>query len=158
MIAQAYLDSPLGSLLLEGDADGIQKLSVMEDPQDPSAEIPAELQSAAQQIHEYFQGQRSIFDLKLNPQGTSFQKQVWTQLAEIPFGKTATYMDMAKRLGDPKSIRAAASANGKNPIMIILPCHRVIGSDGSLTGYAGGLWRKKWRLEHESPVRQEKLF
>ena len=158
MIAQAYLDSPLGSLLLEGDADGIQKLSVMEDPQDPSAEIPAELQSAAQQIHEYFQGQRSIFDLKLNPQGTSFQKQVWTQLAEIPFGKTASYMDMAKRLGDPKSIRAAASANGKNPIMIIIPCHRVIGSDGSLTGYAGGLWRKKWLLEHESPVRQEKLF
>ncbi len=158
MIAQAYLDSPLGSLLLQGDADGIQKLSVMEDPQDPSAEIPAELQSAAQQIHEYFQGQRSSFDLKLNPQGTSFQKQVWTQLAEIPFGKTATYMDMAKRLGDPKSIRAAASANGKNPIMIIIPCHRVIGSDGSLTGYAGGLWRKKWLLEHESPVRQEKLF
>ena len=158
MIAQAYLDSPLGSLLLQGDADGIQKLSVVEDPQDPSAEIPAELQSAAQQIHEYFQGQRSIFDLKLNPQGTSFQKQVWTQLAEIPFGKTATYMDMAKRLGDPKSIRAAASANGKNPIMIIIPCHRVIGSDGSLTGYAGGLWRKKWLLEHESPVRQEKLF
>ncbi|ARV11787.1 cysteine methyltransferase [Gilvibacter sp. SZ-19] len=158
MIAQAYLDSPLGSLLLQGDADGIQKLSVVEDPQDPSAEIPAELQSAAQQIHEYFQGQRSSFDLKLNPQGTSFQKQVWTQLAEIPFGKTATYMDMAKRLGDPKSIRAAASANGKNPIMIIIPCHRVIGSDGSLTGYAGGLWRKKWLLEHESPVRQEKLF
>ena len=158
MIAQAYLDSPLGSLLLEGDADGIQKLSVVEDPQDPSAEIPAELQSAAQQIHEYFQGQRSSFDLKLNPQGTSFQKQVWTQLVEIPFGKTATYMDMAKRLGDPKSIRAAASANGKNPIMIIIPCHRVIGSDGSLTGYAGGLWRKKWLLEHESPVRQEKLF
>lgn len=158
MIAQAYLDSPLGSLLLQGDADGIQKLSVVEDPQDPSAEIPAELQSAAQQIHEYFQGQRSSFDLKLNPQGTSFQKQVWTQLVEIPFGKTATYMDMAKRLGDPKSIRAAASANGKNPIMIIIPCHRVIGSDGSLTGYAGGLWRKKWLLEHESPVRQEKLF
>ena len=158
MIAQAYLDSPLGSLLLQGDADGIQKLGVVEDPQDPSAEIPAELQSAAQQIHEYFQGQRSSFDLKLNPQGTSFQKQVWTQLAEIPFGKTATYMDMAKRLGDPKSIRAAASANGKNPIMIIIPCHRVIGSDGSLTGYAGGLWRKKWLLEHESPVRQEKLF
>ncbi|WP_087525490.1 methylated-DNA--[protein]-cysteine S-methyltransferase [Gilvibacter sp. SZ-19] len=157
-MAQAYLDSPLGSLLLQGDADGIQKLSVVEDPQDPSAEIPAELQSAAQQIHEYFQGQRSSFDLKLNPQGTSFQKQVWTQLAEIPFGKTATYMDMAKRLGDPKSIRAAASANGKNPIMIIIPCHRVIGSDGSLTGYAGGLWRKKWLLEHESPVRQEKLF
>ncbi|WP_420380178.1 methylated-DNA--[protein]-cysteine S-methyltransferase [Gilvibacter sp.] len=157
-MAQAYLDSPLGSLLLQGDADGIQKLSVVEDPQDPSAEIPAELQSAAQQIHEYFQGQRSSFDLKLNPQGTSFQKQVWRQLAEIPFGKTATYMDMAKRLGDPKSIRAAASANGKNPIMIIIPCHRVIGSDGSLTGYAGGLWRKKWLLEHESPVRQEKLF
>ena len=158
MIAQAYLDSPLGSLLLQGDADGIQKLSVMEEAQDSSTEIPAELQSAAQQIHEYFQGQRSSFDLKLNPQGTSFQKQVWTQLAEIPFGKTATYMDMAERLGDPKSIRAAASANGKNPIMIIIPCHRVIGSDGSLTGYAGGLWRKKWLLEHESPVRQEKLF
>ncbi|NQX76249.1 methylated-DNA--[protein]-cysteine S-methyltransferase [Gilvibacter sp.] len=158
MTQSAYLDSPLGTLLLEGDADGIQKLSALDTAESPSAEIPEPLQDAARQIQDYFKGNRNDFDLKLNPQGTAFQQQVWKQLLEIPFGKTTSYMDMAKSLGDPKTIRAAASANGKNPIMIIIPCHRVIASDGGLTGYAGGLWRKQWLLEHESPVTQQKLF
>ena len=110
------------------------------------------------QLQEYFEGNRTHFDLKLNPQGTDFQKRVWEELSQILFGKTTSYLQMAKNLGDPKVIRAAASANGKNPIAILIPCHRVIGSDQSLTGYAGGIWRKKWLLEHESPVTQHTLF
>lgn len=153
----AFIESPLGTLMLVGNEAGLQKLLVSEN-ETPSAKIPESLQETASQLDSYFKGKRSDFDLKLNPQGTDFQKQVWKQLLDIPFGKTTTYLDMAKRLGDPKTIRAAASANGKNPIMIIIPCHRVIGSDGSLTGYAGGLWRKQWLLEHESPVVQQKLF
>ena len=96
--------------------------------------------------------------MKLSPEGTEFQKKVWSELLNIPYGKTATYQQMANTLGDPKVIRAAASANGKNPISIVIPCHRVIGSDGSLTGYAGGLHRKKWLLEHENPSAQQSLF
>ena len=120
-------------------------------------EIP-EIKQAIQQFKEYFEGTRTSFDLKLTPQGTEFQKRVWKLLEEIPYGRTASYQQIANKLGDPKVIRAAASANGKNPIAIIIPCHRVIGSDGSLTGYAGGLHRKKWLLEHESPVTQQSLF
>jgi methylated-DNA-[protein]-cysteine S-methyltransferase len=117
-----------------------------------------EIENTLKQFEEYFEGKRTQFDLKLAPKGTYFQKKVWAQLQEIQFGKTMTYQQMANQLGDPKVIRAAASANGKNPISIIIPCHRVIGSDGSLTGYAGGLHRKKWLLEHESPVKQQSLF
>ncbi|MCK5677367.1 MAG: methylated-DNA--[protein]-cysteine S-methyltransferase, partial [Flavobacteriaceae bacterium] len=98
------------------------------------------------------------FDLKLNPQGTDFQQNVWNELQRIPYGKTTSYLDQSKKMGNVKAIRAIASANGKNPIWIIIPCHRVIGSDGSLTGYAGGLWRKKWLLEHENPTKQTSLF
>jgi methylated-DNA-[protein]-cysteine S-methyltransferase len=110
------------------------------------------------QLAEYFEGIRSQFDLKLNPKGTDFQQKVWKELLNIPFGKTRTYLEQTKQLGDPKAIRAVASANGKNPVGIVIPCHRVIGSDGSLTGYASGIWRKKWLLEHESPVKQQSLF
>jgi len=117
-----------------------------------------EIKNVITQITEYFEGIRTSFDLKLAPEGTEFQKRVWKQLQEIPFGKTISYQKMANHLGNPKVIRAAASANGKNPIAIIIPCHRVIGSDGSLTGYAGGLHRKKWLLEHENPVTQQSLF
>ncbi|MEZ4881989.1 MAG: methylated-DNA--[protein]-cysteine S-methyltransferase, partial [Flavobacteriaceae bacterium] len=123
-----------------------------------SAKIPKELNDAVLQLQEYFEGNRKEFNLKLSPKGTDFQKRVWQQLQQIPFGKTTSYQQMANTLGDPKVIRAAASANGKNPISIIIPCHRVIGSDGSLTGYAGGLHRKKWLLEFESPSAQQSLF
>ena len=94
----------------------------------------------------------------MNPQGTAFQQSVWNELLHIPFGSTRTYLEQTKQLGDVKAIRAVASANGKNPIWIVIPCHRVVGSDGSLTGYAGGIWRKKWLLEHESGAKQQTLF
>ena len=117
-----------------------------------------ELATAVQQLTEYFNGQRNSFSFTLNPQGTEFQKKVWEALLEIPYGKTVSYQELSVQLGDVKAIRAVAAANGKNPLWIVVPCHRVIGSDGSLTGYAGGLWRKKWLLEHENPVKQQSLF
>ena len=110
------------------------------------------------QLQEYFEGKRTDFDLKLNPKGTEFQQKVWKSLLDIPYGKTVSYMDQTKKLGDVKAIRAVASANGKNPLWIVVPCHRVIGTNGSLTGYAGGLSRKKWLLEHENPFTQQSLF
>lgn len=116
------------------------------------------MQEAVTQLNDYFLGKRKDFTFKLNPKGTEFQQKVWQELLQIPYGKTMSYMDLSKKLGDVKAIRAVASANGKNPIWIVVPCHRVIGSDGSLTGYAGGLWRKKWLLEHENPTNQQSLF
>jgi len=159
MIDEVYINTPLGIATISGNEDGITSVSVTkESTNTPSIDIPSHLQNAVSQLQEYFEGKRTDFNLVLNPEGTDFQKRVWSELLHIPFGKTATYLDMAKRLGDPKCIRAAASANGKNPLWIIVPCHRVIGSDGSLTGYAGGLWRKKWLLDHENPVKQQSLF
>ena len=123
-----------------------------------STKIPEELKEAVLQLQDYFDGKRTTFTFPLNPSGTDFQKKVWDELLHIPFGKTCSYLDLSKKLGDVKAIRAVASANGKNPLWIVVPCHRVIGTDGSLTGYAGGLWRKKWLLEHENPTLQESLF
>jgi|WP_315141034.1 methylated-DNA-[protein]-cysteine S-methyltransferase len=151
------INTPLGIAQITGDANGITQISVI-DEGDVSAEIPSVLQNAVTQLNDYFQDNRTHFDFKLNPKGTEFQQKVWQALLEIPYGKTCSYMDLSKKLGDVKAIRAVASANGKNPLWIVVPCHRVIGTDGSLTGYAGGLWRKKWLLEHESPSGQQTLF
>ena len=153
----AFIQSPLGITKIEGDKNGIAVISVLSQG-DATKKIPAVLQEAVTQLQEYFEGKRTEFTFKLNPQGTEFQQKVWQELLNIPFGKTTSYMDLSKKLGDVKAIRAVASANGKNPLWIVIPCHRVIGSDGSLTGYAGGLWRKKWLLEHESPSQQQSLF
>lgn len=159
MTHTVYIKTPLGIAAISGDKNGVSSVSVTNSSINmPSINTPTFLQDAVTQLQEYFEGNRTDFDLLLNPSGTDFQKKVWQELLTIPFGKTTTYLDMAKRLGDPKCIRAAASANGKNPLWIIVPCHRVIGSDGSLTGYAGGLWRKKWLLDHENPVKQQSLF
>lgn len=155
---QAFIQSPLGVTELKGDANGLVAISVLNSEEALTTVIPACLEDAAYQLKEYFDGKRQHFDLTLNPVGTDFQKRVWKALAEIPYGKTVSYLELAKTLGDVKAIRAVAAANGKNPLWIIVPCHRVIGSDGSLTGYAGGLHRKKWLLEHESPVKQQSLF
>ncbi len=144
-----HFSSPVGTLEITADNVCIRNVSFCQ----KEAQLQSHstiLDECATQLDEYFNKQRTQFDLPLNPIGTEFQKSVWGQLQNIPFGTTISYMDLAKRLGDPKVIRAAATANGKNPIAIIIPCHRVIGSDGSLTGYAGGLRRKKWLLEHES--------
>ena len=159
MVETVFLETPLGIASIAGDEDGVTKISILEDGKEKiSSEIPNVLKEAVIQLQDYFKGNRDNFDIKINPLGTEFQKKVWKELSKIPFGKTVSYLDIAKQLGDPKCIRAAASANGKNPLWIVVPCHRVIGSDGSLTGYAGGLWRKKWLLDHESPVKQQSLF
>ena len=152
-----YIKTPLGITKIMGDENGISVISVS-DEGDISEQIPAVLQEAVSQLMAYFEGKRTTFDFKLNPKGTDFQQKVWNGLLEIPFGKTMSYLELSKKLGDVKAIRAVASANGKNPLWIVVPCHRVIGTDGSLTGYAGGLWRKKWLLEHENPTTQQSLF
>ena len=154
----AYFTSPLGTIGITGNEDGITSVYFLDSEEKETTIISENLQPCVIQLKEYFEGNRTHFDLKLNPKGTDFQKKVWNQLLEIPFNKTLSYQEMANLLGDPKVIRAAASANGKNPISIIIPCHRVIGSDGSLTGYASGLHRKKWLLAHENPVKQQSLF
>ena len=153
----AYIKTPLGITKIIGDENGISVISVADEGEISNA-IPAVLQEAVNQLNDYFEGKRTDFDFALNPKGTEFQQKVWKGLLEIPFGKTCSYMDLSKKLGDVKAIRAVASANGKNPLWIVVPCHRVIGTDGSLTGYAGGLWRKKWLLEHENPTTQQSLF
>ena len=152
-----HIKSPLGIATIIGDENGVSIISVADEGQ-VSGHVPAILQEAVSQLNAYFEGKRTSFDFKLNPKGTEFQKKVWYSLVDIPFGKTRTYLEQSKILGDVKAIRAVASANGKNPLWIVVPCHRVIGSDGSLTGYAGGLWRKKWLLEHENPTTQQSLF
>jgi methylated-DNA-[protein]-cysteine S-methyltransferase len=153
----AFIESPLGITKIVGDEKGISEISVLSEGA-ITTKIPKNLKECVSQLHEYFDGQRNHFDFKLNPQGTDFQQKVWQELLNIPFGKTMSYLDLSKKLGDVKAIRAVASANGRNPLWIVVPCHRVIGTDGSLTGYAGGLWRKKWLLEHESPSKQQSLF
>ena len=155
---ECYIKSPLGFTKIVGDIDGIASVTVLNSEEKVTDIIPDVLEDCVLQLNEYFEGKREQFSLNLNPQGTIFQKHVWEVLQTIPYGKTTTYLQMSKKIGDVKAIRAAANANGKNPISIIIPCHRVIGSDGSLTGYAGGLHRKKWLIEHESPYKQQSLF
>jgi methylated-DNA-[protein]-cysteine S-methyltransferase len=158
MLQTAHINTPLGIVQIMGDEAGIQKICFMTETVEISTEIPASLQACATQIQAYFDKKRTVFDFKLNPKGTDFQQKVWADLINIPFGKTASYLTMSRRYGDEKAIRAVASANGKNPIAIVIPCHRIIGSDGSLTGYAGGLWRKKWLLDFERGEGQGSLF
>ena len=152
-----HIKTPLGIAAISGDENGISEISVLDEGV-ISEIIPKEFEEVILQLNDYFNGKRTDFDFKMNPKGTEFQKKVWKALLEIPYGKTRTYLEQSKILGDVKAIRAVASANGKNPLWIVVPCHRVIGTDGSLTGYAGGLWRKKWLLEHENPTTQQSLF
>lgn len=148
----SYFESPVGPIELKTSEDAVLAVIFVDKLKSNDRNLPEIAKKAEKQLKNYFDGSLLTFDLKLAPQGTDFQKRVWQELSNIPFGKNASYMDMAIKLGDPKVIRAAASANGKNPISIIIPCHRVIGKDGSLTGYAGGLHRKKWLLDHENKL------
>lgn len=152
-----FINSPLGITKIVGDDNGISAISILEEGI-ISAVIPSVLQEAVLQLQDYFRNERTEFTFKINAKGTDFQQKVWRELLHIPYGTTISYLDLAKKLGDAKGIRAVASANGKNPLWIVVPCHRVIGTNGSLTGYAGGLWRKKWLLEHENPTNQQSLF
>ncbi len=146
-----YMDSPVGRIAIRGTADYISAVLFIDGAAtEPTPEAAPLLHACAQQLLEYFEKKRTQFDLPLQQQGTAFQQQVWQQLTTIPYGQTITYLALAKRVGNVKSIRAVGTTNGRNSISIIVPCHRVIGSDGSLTGYAGGLWRKQWLLDHEN--------
>jgi methylated-DNA-[protein]-cysteine S-methyltransferase len=156
-LSTAYMDSPVGLLEVRCTEGGLRSMNFVEEKK--FDENPSEYtQLTIKQLSEYFEGKRKDFDLPFDLEGTDFQKRVWTELLKIPFGKTRSYMEQTKALGDVKAIRAVASANGQNKIAIIIPCHRVIGSDGSLTGFAGGLHRKKWLLEFETPPIQRELF
>ncbi|GGI56359.1 methylated-DNA--[protein]-cysteine S-methyltransferase [Winogradskyella haliclonae] len=152
------IETPLGHAKIIGDANGISKVSIGDTTEELSEFIPEDLLDCVTQLKAYFRDELQDFDLKLNPVGTDFQKKVWQYLQQIPFGKTCSYLELSKKIGDPKAIRAVANANGKNPLWVIIPCHRVIGSDGSLTGYAGGLHRKQWLINHESEHKQQTLF
>jgi methylated-DNA-[protein]-cysteine S-methyltransferase len=152
------VDSPIGELTLVGDEDGLAGL-YMEVHRHGPARDPAwrrdhaPLAQAADQLEQYFAGERTEFDLPLAPRGTDFQLRVWQLLREIPYGETTTYGTLADRLGNPRTVRAVGLANGRNPISIVVPCHRVIGADGSLVGFGGGLERKRALLAHEAAVR-----
>ncbi|WP_340064375.1 methylated-DNA--[protein]-cysteine S-methyltransferase [Ascidiimonas aurantiaca] len=155
---EVCIKTPLGTARIQGDEEGIHSVTILDTPAETTNVIPEVLEDVVYQLNEFFAGERQSFSLRLNPEGTHFQKKVWKELQNIPYGETLSYLELSKRLGDEKAIRAVAAANGKNPLWVIVPCHRVIGSDGSLTGYAGGLWRKKWLLEHENPPKQQSLF
>lgn len=150
----AYLDSPLGRLLLAADAAGLCAIE-FEGPQQ-AALIQSDwrlggacLDAPLAQLRAYFTGERRDFELRLAPAGTPFRQRVWRELARIPYAQTLSYGELARRIGKPQASRAVGAANGANPLPIVLPCHRVIGADGSLTGYGGGVWIKKWLLAHE---------
>ncbi|MCF6213079.1 MAG: methylated-DNA--[protein]-cysteine S-methyltransferase [Flavobacteriaceae bacterium] len=155
----AYCKTPIGTAKFIANAFGLQSVSISDkDYTNVSHQIPEALKEPVAQLRAYFENDLKQFNLKLNPVGTDFQKKVWQVLQEIPYGKTITYLEQSKRYGDAMAIRAIAHANAVNPLWVIVPCHRVIGSDGSLTGYAGGLWRKKWLLDFESGCQQTSLF
>ena len=152
-----YYESPIGFLEVQTTEGGLRAVSfTLEKNVVEKENIYNQL--TMKQLDEYFKNERTEFDIPLDLEGTDFQLRVWRELSKIPFGKTKSYMDIAKALGDPKAIRAVGTSNGRNKISIIIPCHRVIGSDGSLTGYAGGMERKKWLLDFENPPIQGELF
>jgi methylated-DNA-[protein]-cysteine S-methyltransferase len=145
-----FYHSPIGLLEIKGTDSGITSILFYKEKQKEKAPIPEVLKACAAQVDEYFRGRRKIFDVPLHLNGTSFQIKVWNELLKIPYGETVSYLDIALKVGNEKMIRAVGGANGKNPISIIVPCHRVIGTDGKLVGYGGGLWRKEWLLNHET--------
>jgi methylated-DNA-[protein]-cysteine S-methyltransferase len=149
------MDSPIGELLLVGDGTSLTQLLMLNqkyygsETQQDWQRDDAIFRAAREQLEAYFAGELRVFDLQLAPSGTAFQRKVWQALRDIPYGQTESYGALAKRINSPKASRAVGMANGHNPISIIVPCHRVIGSNGSLTGYGGGIERKHWLLEHE---------
>ena len=151
--------SPVGILKIEAIDGCISEINFIDEVKTQKNSNEKEIYSSVdatilkecnKQLDEYFGGRRKTFEIPLKQKGTCFQETVWDELTKIPYGKTVSYLHIAKMISNPKSIRAVGTANGRNNIAIVIPCHRVIGSDGSLTGYAGGLWRKKWLLEHEN--------
>ena len=157
----ALLATPLGPLALTGTDAGLSAVTFLDEAAaaTATASVPACLRAAHEQLRAYFGRELQRFHLTYAPTaGTDFQHQVWQALLDIGYGRTASYLDVAKVLNNPKSVRAVGAANGQNPLAVVWPCHRVVGADGSLTGYAGGLPRKKWLLAFEQPTRQGGLF
>ena len=144
------VETPLGTLWLAGDEHGLTRISFDQVPAQPPARRLAT--AAREQLDTYFAGELERFDLPLDPQGTTFQRSVWDAVGAIPYGATATYSEVAAAVGSPSACRAVGAANGRNPLAIVIPCHRVVGSAGALTGYGGGLERKRWLLEHEGAM------
>ena len=148
----AYFNTPIGFVRITEEDGFITSIYLLDGEFE---DLPPEtdlLKAAIGQLDQYFKGERKTFDLPFKQQGSAFQQRVWEQLSKIEYGKTISYQQQSKFMGNPLAIRAIASANGKNHLVIVVPCHRVIGSDGSLTGFGCGIWRKKWLLEHEARV------
>lgn len=144
-----FYSSPVGFLEINATETSIIGLNFRDKEEESDTQLPDVLKQCLKELDEYFAGHRQKFDVAVELEGTDFQKSVWVQLKNIPYGNTSSYGDIAKRIKNPNSFRAVGLANNRNKISIILPCHRVIGSDGSMVGYGGGLWRKEWLLEHE---------
>ena len=153
-----FFESPLGIIQVRCDGQYVTSIKFLDSSDGLVIEDHSLLNRSVQQLKDYFSGNRLEFDLPLLQAGSEFQQKIWNLLLQIPFGKTLSYKQLTAQFGDMKAIRAVASANGKNDLAIVVPCHRVIGSNGSLTGYAGGLWRKQWLLEHEAKFRQGSMF
>lgn len=156
-IQRAFLKTPVGFIEVTGSEQGIRSLYFL-DFKVRISRVPHDLHSCIKQLEEYFAGTRQCFSLKLDLTGSPFQLKVWQETLRIPYGKTLTYQELAIKLGNPNAFRAVGGANGSNPVSIIVPCHRVLGQNGKLVGYAGGLPRKKWLLEHEHAFAQGDLF
>lgn len=150
MIYQSYLSTPIGFLRILSNGKAITEIKFMDTdgPEDPDVHT----ESARTQLFEYFNGLRNAFSLPLEPNGTEFEHKVWDALQEIPFGSTTSYGVIAEKTGDKQAAQAVGAANGKNPIAVVIPCHRVVGANNNLTGYAGGLHRKEWLLKHEGAL------
>jgi methylated-DNA-[protein]-cysteine S-methyltransferase len=153
----AYYMSPVGELEIQSQDDAITLVGFLRKIKTAENLTPV-IQTCMRELDEYFVGGRKFFDVKIELHGSSFQQNVWNKLLEIPYGTTTYYADIATKVGDVNSVRAVGLANGQNPIAIIVPCHRVIGKDGSLVGYGGGLERKVWLLKHEGALNQLDLF
>jgi len=147
-----YYDSPLGLLSIEASESIVHSILFMKDekPLTTSTHAPLIVNNCKKVLDEYFAGTRKTFQFPFQQFGTAFQQSVWDELIQIPFGKTISYLELSKRIGNTKAVRAVGTTNGKNQLCIVVPCHRVIGSNGQLVGYGGELWRKKWLLEHEA--------
>jgi methylated-DNA-[protein]-cysteine S-methyltransferase len=148
-VFKALYKSPIGSLEVAGTEEGILSIEFSEGSAVPPGPPAPCLKECLRQLAEYFEGRRRAFSLRLDLRGTPFQKRVWDELLKVPFGRTVAYRDIAEALGNPRATRAVGGANHRNPVSIVVPCHRVVGADGSLTGYGGGLRRKAWLLAHE---------
>lgn len=149
---KARYQSQIGTIIIVASEDGLSRLLFDDEPDLKENPQHVILHQTLEQLEQYFRGKRKIFNLPLSVSGSDFQKKVWREVAQIKFGQTASYLEIARRVGNEKAVRAVGLANGKNPLPLLIPCHRIIGTNGNLIGYGGGLWRKEWLLRHEGAI------